>query len=178
MLAVFASWAPKLHKHYHENLRKVEKKIGIKRDFPGSAFACATVNIGPDVRTFIHRDMKNLAFGWCAVTALGQFDFKQGGHLILWDTKLIIEFPAGSTIFLPSAILNHSNTPIQSGERRSSFTQYTAGGLFQWVDNGCKTDTQLRRTPYIYRHILAKRKGAWLKGLAMLPTFPELVKDV
>lgn len=114
----------------------------------------------------------------CARLTLGEFDHTKGGHLILWDAKLIIEFPAGSTIFIPSATLRHSNTPIQDGERRSSFTQYTAGGVFRWVDNEYKTDVQLRRNPAAYRRILKRREGGWIKGLAMLPTIPELVAKV
>jgi hypothetical protein len=78
----------------------------------------------------------NLPFGWCAITALGNFDPTLGGHLVLWDLKLVIEFPPGSTILIPSATLRHSNVAIRQGETRYSFTQYTAGGLFRWVDNG------------------------------------------
>ncbi|KAJ7156364.1 hypothetical protein C8R46DRAFT_1226585 [Mycena filopes] len=28
-----------------------------------------------------HRDFANLAFGWCAITALGDYDFTKGGHV-------------------------------------------------------------------------------------------------
>ncbi|KIJ89932.1 hypothetical protein K443DRAFT_117325, partial [Laccaria amethystina LaAM-08-1] len=34
----------------------------------------------------------------------------------------------------PSASLEHSNASIQKDERRYSFTQYTSGGTFRWVD--------------------------------------------
>jgi hypothetical protein len=37
-------------------------------------------------------------------------------------------------------LLRHSNVSIQQGERRYSFTQFTAGGLFRWVYNGNKSD--------------------------------------
>jgi len=36
-------------------------------------------------------------------------------------------------------MVTHSNTPIQKGETRSSFTQYTAGGIIRWVDYGFQT---------------------------------------
>jgi len=36
----------------------------------------------------------------------------------------------------PSAILAHSNVAIVPKETRYSFTQYAAGGLFRWVENG------------------------------------------
>ncbi len=55
---------------------------------------------------------------------------------MLWDLKLVIDFPPGSTILIPSVILRHLNTNIRHNERRYSFTQYTAGGLFWWVDYG------------------------------------------
>ena len=70
--------------------------------------------------------------------ALGDFNAKKGGHLILWDCGLVIEFPAGSTILIPSAMVAHSNTAISQDERQYSFMQYTAGGLFRWVENGFK----------------------------------------
>ena len=59
-----------------------------------------------------------VCFGWCAITALEKFNFKWGGHLILWDLHwdLHIDFPPGSTILIPSASLFHGNTAIQTGE--------------------------------------------------------------
>jgi hypothetical protein len=105
-----------------------------------SAFAAATLNFGPLTVTLPHIDALNLAWGWCAITALGFFNPDRGGHLVLWDLKLIIRFPPGSTILIPSAILRHSNIGIGPNERRYSFTQFTAAGLFRWVDNGFRSD--------------------------------------
>ncbi|KAJ7747084.1 hypothetical protein B0H14DRAFT_2636825 [Mycena olivaceomarginata] len=45
-----------------------------------------------------------------------------------------------STILIPSAIIRHSNIPVQPDEKRFSFVQYTAGGLFRWIRNGYMTD--------------------------------------
>ncbi|KAL0567979.1 hypothetical protein V5O48_014013 [Marasmius crinis-equi] len=59
-----------------------------------------------------HRDSKNLAFGWCAITVLGNYNWTKGGHLVLWDLKMVIEFPPGSTIYIPSALVCHFNTSI------------------------------------------------------------------
>ena len=64
---------------------------------------------------------------------LGDFDPTKGSHLVLWECKLVIEFPPGSTILIPSAIITHSNVPIQAGEKRYSVTQYATGVLFRWV---------------------------------------------
>jgi hypothetical protein len=106
----------------------------------------------------------------CAVTALGTFDSKKGGQLILWDCRLIVEFPSGATILLLSAIVTHSNLPIQKGEKRYSFAQYTAGGLMRWVDNGFQTwkkySSQLGEERA--RGVQEKREGQWEYGLGLL----------
>lgn len=68
-----------------------------------------------------------------------KFDYTKGGHLVLWDSKLAIQFPPGTTMLFPSAILLHSNTEIGIDEDRYSMTQYSAGGLFRWVHHGCRT---------------------------------------
>jgi hypothetical protein len=71
---------------------------------------------------------------------LGPYDHKKGGHLVLFDIDKIIEFPPGSHILIPSAVMRHANTAIQPDERRVGLTQYAAGALFRWVDNGfCKS---------------------------------------
>lgn len=56
--------------------------------------------------------------------------------MFLYDVKLVIEFPPGSTILIPSSIMRHGNTPIGKNETRMGITQYAAGALFRWVDNG------------------------------------------
>ncbi|KAI0041140.1 hypothetical protein FA95DRAFT_1478318, partial [Auriscalpium vulgare] len=81
--------------------------------------------------------------GWCAVTALGSYDHRCGGHLILWELGLVIEFPPGCTILLPSALITHGNTPIQENETRYSLTQYMAGALVRWHKYGFRTEDRL-----------------------------------
>ncbi|KAF8131775.1 hypothetical protein K438DRAFT_1694725, partial [Mycena galopus ATCC 62051] len=116
------------------------RNSALRWPFLGSIFAACTFNFGPRAATCPHLDFGNLAWSWCAITALGWFDADRGGHLILWDLKLVIRFPAGSTILIPSAILRHSNVPVQQHEKRFSVTQYSAGGLFRWIRNGYMTD--------------------------------------
>jgi hypothetical protein len=54
-----------------------------------------------------------------------------------------IEFPSGALILIPSATIAHSNVPVQDGDERISFTQFSAGGLFRFVDNGSRTQDEL-----------------------------------
>jgi hypothetical protein len=109
-------------------------------NFNNSIFPTATINFGPQTVCYDHLDVANKAAGWCDITAMGPYDYKKGGHLILFDIDKIIEFPPGSHILIPSAVMRHANTPIQPHERRMGFTQYASGALFRWVDNGfCKS---------------------------------------
>ncbi len=138
--ARLSTYHPNVHQYYHDTLEALlAADSTLQRNFVNNVFAAATFNLGPQVATSVHLDHLNLAFGLCAVTALGNYDYKKGGHLILWDLKLIIEFPPGTMILIPSAILRHSNVAVQGGETRYSFTQYSAAGLFRWVRCGFKS---------------------------------------
>ncbi|PBK95192.1 hypothetical protein ARMGADRAFT_905157, partial [Armillaria gallica] len=134
----FAAVHPELWKCYQcllDDLTAMHPYLSRIFDREQSVFAACTVNVG-GVSTRRHRDHLNLGPGACPIFAIGDFDHTKGGHLVLWDLKLVIEFPSGSLIIIPSALLEHSNVPIHKGETRYSLTQYSAAGLFRWVDNG------------------------------------------
>ncbi|KAF7334398.1 hypothetical protein MVEN_02268900 [Mycena venus] len=144
---VFANWAPKLFDFYVVYMGAFYKRYPkLHRPFLNGIFSACTFNLGPQTCALGHHDHQSLAFGWCAITALEVFDYKKGGHLILWDCKLVIEFPPGCTILIPSATIYHSNIPISLFETHYSFTQYTAGGLFHWVDHDFKTEEEYWET--------------------------------
>lgn len=107
---------------------------------------------------------------------MGNFDPRLGGHLVLWDLRLVIEFPPGSTILIPSAVLCHSNIAIRAGETRYSFTQYTAGGLFRWVDHGFQKEPEYFGG--LTEEELEKENEAmeqrWSMGLGLFSTIDEL----
>ncbi|KAJ7482921.1 hypothetical protein B0H11DRAFT_1723647 [Mycena galericulata] len=143
---MFLSYAPDLHEYYRTTMYKLHRwNRRLPRNFNEltSVFAAVTFNFGPRTVTLPHLDFANLAWGWCSITALGDFDPNKGGHLILWDLRLVIRFPPGSSILIPSAILRHSNVAIQQGEKRFSFTQFTAAGIFRFVGNGFRTEKQV-----------------------------------
>ena len=146
-------------------------------NFSASVFEATTYNLGPKTTCFRHRDFGNLPFGLCAVTALGEFDYTKGGHLILWEAHLVIEFPPGTTILLPSAIISHSNVGIADNERRFSFTQYSAGGLFRWVDNGFQraADFKAKLKGKALAVFLDEERSRWEFGLGLLSRLDELV---
>jgi hypothetical protein len=178
--AVFGTWAPKLYGYYEDNLGKLfEHDASLRKPFC-SIFPAATYNLGPRTVCIPHVDFANLPFGYCAITALGDYDPKKGGHLVLWDCKLIIEFPPGSTILVPSAIVTHSNVPVGETERRYSFTQYAAGGLFRWVDNNFMSSEKRLATLTEEEKVLLveANKNRWQHGLELLPTLADRVLSV
>ncbi|KAI9056787.1 hypothetical protein FKP32DRAFT_1585099, partial [Trametes sanguinea] len=166
-------FAPRLYNYYESTLHQLlEHDPGLKPNFPKNVFGAATFNLGPRTVTYTHRDHLNLPFGWCSVTAIGEFDPVSGGHLVLWDLKMLIEFPPGSTVLIPSALLLHSNCGIAADERRSSFTQYSAGGLFRWVECGFQPMNRLSREEQ--RRVRSNGARFWDRGVGMLSLWSEL----
>ncbi|KAJ7662901.1 hypothetical protein B0H17DRAFT_1162909 [Mycena rosella] len=151
--AAFALWAPRLYARYRAcdaKLREVHPNL--RRPFAHSVFFCTAFNFGRNVWTFKHCDVLNLVFGWCAVQALGHFDPKKGGHLVLWDLKLV------------------------GNEERASFTQFSAGGIFRYCDNGCQTVKELEESnPDEYQRLMALKAERWEQGLNLLSTMDELL---
>ncbi|KAJ7690453.1 hypothetical protein B0H14DRAFT_3532294 [Mycena olivaceomarginata] len=141
-----------------------------------SVFAACTFNFGPRAICASHLDYANLSWGWCAITALGDFDPDLGGHLILWDLRLVIRFPPGSTILIPSAVIRHSNVPVRAHEYRASFVQYTAGGLFRWVRNKFQTDESWERSATKEEKITREEenKRRWEEGMKMYSVLDDM----
>ncbi|KAF8989769.1 hypothetical protein BDZ89DRAFT_1055116 [Hymenopellis radicata] len=116
---IFQMHNPLLFNAYDEVLSFVMNgDESLRRTWASSPFASTTVNFGPRVICDDHVDSQNLPWG------------------------IAIEFPAGASIYLPSALLVHSNVEIQQGERRYSVTSYSSGGLFRWAWNGGRTDEE------------------------------------
>ena len=70
------------------------------------------------------------------VTSLGSFDATRGGHLFLRELGLVVEFPIGASVLLPSAVIAHGNTRLGKSDDRASVTMYNAGGNIRWRDQG------------------------------------------
>lgn len=175
--AAFGLWAPRLHAYYVDHNAQLRARLpDLRRPFPKSVFACTSFNFGSNVWTFKHRDVCNLPFGWCAIQSMGKFDAAKGGHLVLWDLKLVVEFPAGALILLPSATIAHSNVPVQPGDKRISFTQFTAGGIFRWLDYGGRTEAELEEEdPEEHARHTASKETRWEVGLGLWSTIDELL---
>ncbi|KAJ7622473.1 hypothetical protein FB45DRAFT_927801 [Roridomyces roridus] len=84
------------------------------------------------------RDFGNMAAGLCPITALGRFNPDRGGHLILWELKLIIRFPPASTILVPSSIFNRHPLEYSDRPRRNST-------LVHPIHRGCSVSLGVQR---------------------------------
>ncbi|KAJ7721195.1 hypothetical protein DFH07DRAFT_760576, partial [Mycena maculata] len=177
---LFMGFNPGVHKYYEQTLDRLftwdtaqqRPKHLIRNFLRGvSVFTTATFNFGLSTVTLPHIDFGNLAWGWCAITMLGPFNPNLGGHLVLWDLRLIICFPPGATIFIPSAILQHSNVKIRANEQRYSFTQFTPAGIFRWVYNGFRTNKDIENSTLTTDELRERRRAdrarRWEEGVLM-----------
>ncbi|KAJ7033269.1 hypothetical protein C8F04DRAFT_1210935 [Mycena alexandri] len=138
--SVFRTFAPKLFHDYVNTLQPLfERDSDLRLNFTNSIFPSVTFNLGPQAVSFGHVDQLNRPIGWCLITNDGEFDYKRGGHLWLKQLKLVVEFPPAASAAIPSAVIEHGNTPLAPTETRYSITQYAAGGLFRWVKYGFRT---------------------------------------
>lgn len=174
-LETFSFYAPKLYKEYRKKLQLLYQSNSKLEMVFHTNFPAATFNCGPRVVTLEHVDGGNLPFGLCAIFACGSYDPTTGGHLILFDLNLAIQFPPGSTILIPSATLRHGNASIQAHETRQSFTQFCPGGLFRWVDYGFKT---VKSSPAELRqHFIDTHNDRVQHSLSLFSTIDELKTD-
>jgi hypothetical protein len=167
-VGLFQAYFPQIYDSYQKTLDKlIQQHPWLCRNFPGTPFVAISVNFGPQTACYPHRDWGNVSWGECAVTSLGDYDADKGRHLTLWDFGIVVHFLPGSTVFLPSALVRHSNTPVAPHERRYSFAQYTSGGLFRWVACGFKLAPKgLAKS----EEVQWKR---WADGVAMFSTLSE-----
>ncbi|KAF8223551.1 hypothetical protein L208DRAFT_1316292, partial [Tricholoma matsutake] len=175
--SVFTAYAPRVYEFYSSNLNILLNQSPFLRwNFQQSIFLAMTITFGPATITKPHTDPGNLSWGQCVITSLGEFNADRSGHLALWHLGLVIQFPPGSTIIIPSAILLHSNVKILDGEERYSIMQITTGGLLWWVYNGFCSDKTLLSS--LRSEERAKWERNWEscfeEGLRMFSTVEEL----
>ena len=161
-----------------EDIRKELPSLRQPYDEAVGVYPSRSFNLGPQTTSSPHKDVANLASSWCSITAIGKFDPKLGGHLILEEIGLVVEFPPSSTILIPSALITHHNTPVNDNETRFSIVQYAAGGLFRWAANGFKTDRAWHENATAEMKEQRRRDDAerWQKFLNMFTKYEELIQ--
>ena len=186
-LAIYEIYGARNYKYTKDTMEAIKKQFdglgkeaSLRGDFDKDigVFPCRTFNLAPQSVSVPHTDHNNLAQGWCSITPLGDFNPIDGGHLVLWDLGLIVQFPPGSTILIPSSLIVHSNTSIQDTDTRYSVVQYAAGHLYRWVKNGFLTDKEWKERATIeQRRQWEKEKNIrWENAVASFTTLEELQK--
>ncbi|KAE9390550.1 hypothetical protein BT96DRAFT_833308 [Gymnopus androsaceus JB14] len=128
----------------------------IERTFHGCCYPALHFNLH-NAWTLIHEDFWNLVFFMCAVASFGPFDHTCGGHIIAWSLGLVLEFPSGMAMYLPSACMPHSNTPVASHKWRLSMAFFVPAGLVRWFHNRFCLDKDFKD------HASAQQLRAWNK---------------
>ncbi|KAJ7585508.1 hypothetical protein C8J56DRAFT_788541, partial [Mycena floridula] len=137
-------FAPKIYQYMKVMLQSLlMRHTGLIQNLKNSIFPTCTVNFGPSTECFEHTVKGNGAGLWCLITAVSNHNPHCSGHIVLYSFKILVEFPSGSSIAIPSASVPHGNTPIQPGEERYSVTQYCPSGLLRWVHYGFQTAKSL-----------------------------------
>ncbi|KAJ7099163.1 hypothetical protein C8R44DRAFT_584440, partial [Mycena epipterygia] len=135
--SILANFAPKVYKDFAIDLKALFEQLPhLQHNFRNSIFPAVTFNCGPNTATVEHRDSKNRPDAFCGITCRGKFNPRTSTLLYLRQFRLVVEFASGSSTLIPSATVDHGNTPLQLGETRCSITQYAAGALFRWVKYG------------------------------------------
>ncbi|KAI0640482.1 hypothetical protein C8Q79DRAFT_921566 [Trametes meyenii] len=175
----YSLYAPKVHQSTCASLKKqCNKHPTLQFNFTNSMFPATTFNFGPGAVCIEHVDCMNDACNWCHIAALGSFDPDHGEHFVLFDFKLVIRFPPGSSILIPSSIVRHANTSIRPGECRMSMTQYCAGGLMRWVETGFRTLGDFcSQDPKGYQNYCSRLKLRVMERVSLFSTLDSLRGD-
>jgi hypothetical protein len=130
MIEAFNTFFPKRHQYYDTALSWLYRSFPhLQRPYEISIMLVVAYNLGPVTARLCrpHHDSANLSFGICAITALRCFNPKAGGHLVLRELGLVVEFSPGAMTLIPSSVITHHNVKVQQGETRYSFTRQLQG---------------------------------------------------
>ena len=155
-----------MHTHYEKTMGAIEAHYpGMKAAF--HPFAAFGFNIGRKIVTAPHKDHQNFVTGLCLVIPFDHFDHKASCRLILKEFGIEMEVGAGVPVLIPSALVTHYNTAMQDAGIRMSFTAWSAGSLFQWVDLGNQPLCALSQSEQAEEHARIPQKI--LEGLERFP---------
>ncbi|KAJ7922178.1 hypothetical protein B0H13DRAFT_1603935, partial [Mycena leptocephala] len=141
---ILQSFAPKIYA-YTENTTDLIYKFdeNLRREFDG-VFPAAEFDLG-ELGSAPRLQDRDVLHGWRALTALGMYNSRYGGDIILWDDGFVIRFPPGATILFPAALMRYSFVEVQAGEKQYTLSQYSPAGLYRYITNGYVNDSTFER---------------------------------
>ncbi|KAJ7046288.1 hypothetical protein C8F04DRAFT_938916, partial [Mycena alexandri] len=148
-----------------------------------SVFSAATFEFGGP---HVHRSTSgsphpHAAESWSILTALGNYSPLHGGHIIIWDLGLVISFPPGASILIPTGVLRYSFVKVRHAERRYSLLQWAGSGIARWFRNGRRFDLDFAVNATRAEHEARESARAQAQKTALDDAFPveeELPADV
>lgn len=161
-----------MQEFYDQVLDDVYQHSPPKRRFPHSkfgrmSFAVTTINMGPRTSTNAHRDNSDYAGGRGSNQALGSFDYTKGGHLVLYEPKLVIELAPGDVFFFNTSCITHGNIPVGLEEKRYSITNYLSGNLVRWRDQRCSASKAVGE-PEVANDHAGEGNARWINACNLL----------
>ncbi|KAJ7916472.1 hypothetical protein B0H13DRAFT_1609353, partial [Mycena leptocephala] len=142
----------------------------------GGAFPAVEFFLGSDESPPTLHDL-DMMWSWRALTALGEYNARWGGELILWDEKKIFKFPPGATFLFPGRLIRYSFTQVRcSFSSEYSFGQYAHAGLFRYVENGFMSEANFEATAWkLQREARDRMRDArMVKALGMYSLLNEI----
>jgi hypothetical protein len=148
---------------------------------------------GPQTVCRVHTDAANAPWLWCANTAFSDFNPDTGGMFVLPDLKLVICFPPGSLILIPSgkhtctcvilllipipATFRHTNLLILACEDHFLFTQYIVSGFFRHIACRFKMAKQYMAEQGVkrLRDIIGENNVCWMHKLQLFSHVSDFI---
>ncbi|KAJ7184056.1 hypothetical protein C8R46DRAFT_882930, partial [Mycena filopes] len=128
-------FAPRLLAHTRELKEKIcEHDPFLRAPWEDSVLPATEFFLG-DAESPPRIDDLDAIWGWRSLTALGDYNPRWGGELILWEERMVFKFPPGATFLFPGSMSRYSFTQIQEGETCYAFSQYAQAGLFHYAEN-------------------------------------------
>ncbi|KAJ7437062.1 hypothetical protein B0H11DRAFT_2255625 [Mycena galericulata] len=107
-----------------------------------------------------------------AITSVGQYPYHEG-KLILWQHRIVLDFPPGSTFIFPAGVVGYSFTEVEKPGWQMIVTQSCSAGLHGFVANGFD-DRYVREPRFPTRQAaVADRVKRAREAVALYPTVSE-----
>ncbi|KAK7019005.1 hypothetical protein R3P38DRAFT_3200302 [Favolaschia claudopus] len=114
---------------------------------PASIFSAVTVELGgPHCRTDWRGEVPPYQpDSWAVLTAIGDYRYTQGGHVIFWEFGIVVQFPPGACILLPPGLVRYSFVEVPDHQSRHSILQWAGSGIERYLHNRDVTDSDFAR---------------------------------
>ncbi|KAK7033758.1 hypothetical protein R3P38DRAFT_2519643, partial [Favolaschia claudopus] len=145
---------------------------------PASIFSAVTVELGgPHCQTDWRGDLPPYQpDSWAILTAIGDYRYTQGGHVIFWEFGIVVQFPPGACILLPPGLVHYSFVEVPDHHKRYSVIQWAGSGIDRYLHNRDHTDIDFAKVATEAEHDEreARRQRKHRQAIDLFPRPDEL----